>query len=324
MNVSTQKELNIVISSLLNIDEIKFQAGLDKGQKPSKLAIKLGANQTHAQYFAGLKLAISAEEINEAYASHIRSCMTDKPVGEFYAMNGIGVIWGPQFRILVNTSNGVLGSSSYGMDRDYIHPILSDSGLFSNGEFYNNSWIIFIESIYKKSPEDIDMVRIHYSPIIYNQETFIPYLDEFVNPIPSAEKPYSELSSEELENMDYFFHCGPLLPIDRIQGVREYSYNEGYNLYFPGIDEDDYDDHHMYDEEELRNYDEMEARLDEIRIHNERINDSHVRMYMSYMAELNHALMAPTPPESTDHNGHVVRYRNLLRLRECIGDEIPF
>ena len=67
MNVSTQKELNIVISSLLNIDEIKFQAGLDKGQKPSKLAIKLGANQTHAQYLAGLKLAITEQEINEAY-----------------------------------------------------------------------------------------------------------------------------------------------------------------------------------------------------------------------------------------------------------------
>ena len=322
MNVSTQKELNIVISSLLNIDEIKFQAGLDKGQKPSKLAIKLGANQTHAQYFAGLKLAISAEEINEAYASHIRSCMTDEPVGEFYAMNGIGVIWGPQFRILVNTSNGVLGSSSYGMDRDYIHPILSDSGLFAQGEFYNGEHVIYAERVEDSNGQE--MYKVHRSPIIYNESTFIPYFDEFVNPIAPEVMPYSQLPMDAIVNMDYFRDHGPMLRLDYISGVREYPYDQSFNLYFPGIDEDDYDDHHMYDEEELRNYDEMEARLDEIRIHNERINDSHVRMYMSYMAELNHALMAPTPPESTDHNGHVVRYRNLLRLRECIDDEIPF
>lgn len=108
--------LNLVICSILNINLEAFEKQLQRGTRPVKAAIKLGACPRKAQIVATLKLATTVEEINTVYANtKVLSCMTGKPVGEFYSRYNVGVIYSDMFRTLVNLDTKTIGTHSYGV-----------------------------------------------------------------------------------------------------------------------------------------------------------------------------------------------------------------
>ena len=119
-------DIHALIANLLVIDPAKFKAGLAKGQKPVKLACKLGADYQAASLIAGLSLSYEAEAINAAYADKsIRSCMTGNEVGSFYTQLGVGILKGDNFRALVVESEGVLYSPRcYGLSLEAVPSLL--------------------------------------------------------------------------------------------------------------------------------------------------------------------------------------------------------
>ena len=128
------KNLNTVICAILNISEQDFTRLVkERGMKPTKAAIRLGADPREAQLFAGLKLATSAQHIDEVYANtNILSCMQGQNVGKFYEANDFGVIYSDNFRCLINVKTGALVRSNhrstfgYGYHRDQICHVLAE------------------------------------------------------------------------------------------------------------------------------------------------------------------------------------------------------
>ena len=128
------KNLNTVICAILNISEQDFSNLVQvRGMKPTKAAIRLGADPREAQLFAGLKLATSAQHIDEVYANtNILSCMLGQNVGKFYEANDFGVIYSDNFRCLINVKTGALVRSNhrstfgYGYHRDQICHVLAE------------------------------------------------------------------------------------------------------------------------------------------------------------------------------------------------------
>lgn len=123
--MSSSMFLNKIICSSLGINLESFIKKVNKGMRPVKAAISLGADSNLASIVAVLKLATTAEEINLAYSQEgARSCMTGELVGTFYASNKIQCIWSPNFRVLYNPTTKVACGSSYGFHRDILRPLL--------------------------------------------------------------------------------------------------------------------------------------------------------------------------------------------------------
>ena len=78
--------LNLIICKIINVDYKDFSYLVnERGVRPVKAAIRLGASPEIAQIFAGLKLATTAEEITAVYKNDaVKSCMTGKDVDPFY------------------------------------------------------------------------------------------------------------------------------------------------------------------------------------------------------------------------------------------------
>lgn len=121
-----QLDIQAVVASILGIDATSFKIGLAKGQKPTKLACKLGADYHKASLLASLSLAVTATEINAVYADEtIRSCMTGKNVGDYYAQMGVSCLHGANFRALVVEEEGVFYTPRcYGVAMDAVANLL--------------------------------------------------------------------------------------------------------------------------------------------------------------------------------------------------------
>lgn len=121
-----QLDIQTAVASILGIDATTFKIGLAKGQKPVKLACKLGADYHKSALLASLSLAVTAAEINAVYADEsIRSCMTGKKVGDYYAQMGVSCLHGANFRALVVEKDGVLYTPRcYGVAMDAVANLL--------------------------------------------------------------------------------------------------------------------------------------------------------------------------------------------------------
>lgn len=121
-----QLDIQAVVASILEIDVTSFKSGLAKGQKPVKLACKLGADYRKASLLASLNLAVTAAEINAVYADEtIRSCMTGKNVGNYYAQMGVSCLHGANFRALVVEKEGMLYTPrGYGVHSNAVADLL--------------------------------------------------------------------------------------------------------------------------------------------------------------------------------------------------------
>lgn len=132
-----QLDIQTLVASILGIDATTFKKGLAKGQKPTKLACKLGSDYHQASLLASLSLAVTAAEINSVYADEtIRSCMTGKNVGDYYAQMGIACLHGANFRALVVEKEGVLYTPRcYGVAMDAVATLLGDCLVVSRDKF---------------------------------------------------------------------------------------------------------------------------------------------------------------------------------------------
>lgn len=103
--------------NLLNIQKPElYTTELARGTKPGKAARKaLPACSPEAlEIFGSAKLAVTVEEINEAYSTAVKSCMQNKPVGNYFSSVGIAVIWTGNFRILVQLEDMRPVAGGYG------------------------------------------------------------------------------------------------------------------------------------------------------------------------------------------------------------------
>lgn len=124
--MKNQHDVNKMVATVLNVDLEKYTTLLERGFKPAKALIRLGADRDKAGLVGGLKLATTAKEIDEVYAdTSILSCMTGKSVGQFYAANGINVLYGPDFRCLVGSENGI-SVRAYGTKHHAIYSIIRE------------------------------------------------------------------------------------------------------------------------------------------------------------------------------------------------------
>lgn len=132
-----QLDIQAVVASILEIDVTSFKTGLAKGQKPTKLACKLGADYHKASLLASLNLAVTAAEINAVYADEtIRSCMTGKNVGDYYTQMGVACLQGANFRALVVEKGGVFYTPRcYGVAMDAVADLLGDLLVVSRDRF---------------------------------------------------------------------------------------------------------------------------------------------------------------------------------------------
>lgn len=130
-------DIQTLVASILGIDATSFKIGLAKGQKPVKLACKLGADYHKASLLASLKLAVTSAEINTVYADEtIRSCMTGKKVGDYYTQMGVACLHGANFRALVVEKGGVLYTPRcYGVAMDAVADLLGDLLVVSQVQF---------------------------------------------------------------------------------------------------------------------------------------------------------------------------------------------
>lgn len=132
-----QLDIHTLVASILEIDANTFKKGLAKGQKPTKLACKLGADYHKASLLASLSLAVTATEINIVYADEtIRSCMTGKNVGDYYTKMGVACLHGANFRALVVEKEGVFYTPRcYGVAMDAVANLLGDCLVVSRDKF---------------------------------------------------------------------------------------------------------------------------------------------------------------------------------------------
>ena len=127
--------MNNFVSLMINLLNIQkpelYISELARGTKPGKAARK--AMPTCApevlEVFGSAKLAVTVYEINEAYGTSVKSCMQGYPVGEYYNLNKIGVIWTNNFRILVRLSDLSPVSNAYGFHGEKAEHYLRSVGL---------------------------------------------------------------------------------------------------------------------------------------------------------------------------------------------------
>ncbi len=151
--------LNLIICKIINVDYKDFSYLVnERGVRPVKAAIRLGASPEIAQIFAGLKLATTAEEITAVYKNDaVKSCMTGKDVGPFYVANGIGCIYSNNYRCLINLTTKSLCDKGYGYHRDIITSEMRK--YFTSDNFISNNEII------KEEYESAEILKVIRTPI---------------------------------------------------------------------------------------------------------------------------------------------------------------
>lgn len=108
--------LNQLVAKAVNVDVEAYESLLTRGTKPTKALFRLGVDQQLAGMIGTLKIATTAEEINEVYANEgVKSCMTGLNVGEFYNFFNISVIYNDRYRCLVNLKKEWKSSRGYGI-----------------------------------------------------------------------------------------------------------------------------------------------------------------------------------------------------------------
>ncbi len=122
--------LTAIAQQILSINADRFHQGINQGRKAVKLACSLGASYDAAEFLAPLKLATTADQIDEAYASPVKSCMQNRPVGRFYAQMGVQCLYSSNFRALIMphpTTPGVwVTPRAYGVHADRATRLLAD------------------------------------------------------------------------------------------------------------------------------------------------------------------------------------------------------
>ena len=128
------KDLYEILGKIMGIDATAWRNLVDgRGMRPVKAAIKLGAEANVAQLVGDLRLAVTADEIDTVYADdRCMSCMTGCKVGRFWEINGVGVIYAPNFRLLVGLVTKGLNPQAYGFKGDTVHDLLEP--FFDNEE----------------------------------------------------------------------------------------------------------------------------------------------------------------------------------------------
>ena len=128
------KDLYEILGKIMGIDATAWRNLVDgRGMRPVKAAIKLGASGDIAQLVGDLKLAVTSDEIDAVYADdRCKSCMTGCKVGRFWEINGVGVIYAPNFRLLVGLVTKGLNPQAYGFKGDTVHDLLEP--FFDNEE----------------------------------------------------------------------------------------------------------------------------------------------------------------------------------------------
>lgn len=128
------KDLYEILAKIMGIDATTWRNLVDgRGMRPVKAAIKLGAKADIAQLVGDLKLAVTAEEIDTVYADErCKSCMTGCKVGRFWEINSVGVIYAPNFRLLVGLVTKGLNPQAYGFKGNTVHDLLEP--FFDNEE----------------------------------------------------------------------------------------------------------------------------------------------------------------------------------------------
>ena len=122
-------------SLLLNIlgvqDKDKYVAELARGTKPTKAAIKCGAqcSTNTLNVMGSARLAITQEEIDLAYSTSVKSCMQGESVGSYYNSQLIGVIWTNNFRVLLCLRTFQLLGEGYGYHNVQAQQILMERGV---------------------------------------------------------------------------------------------------------------------------------------------------------------------------------------------------
>lgn len=127
--------MNNFVSLMIKLMQIQkpelYISELARGTKPGKAARKAMATCTPEvlEIFGSATLAVTVDEINEAYSTSVKSCMQGYPVGEYYSLNKIGVIWTNNFRILVRLSDLSPVSNAYGFHSSKAEQYLGAAGL---------------------------------------------------------------------------------------------------------------------------------------------------------------------------------------------------
>ena len=117
--------------NLLNVQQPElYTTELARGTKPGKAARKAIPNCAPEvlEVFGSAKLAVTVDEINEAYSTPVKSCMQSKPVGNYFSSVGIAVIWTSNFRILVQLADMRPVARGYGFHGAKAEHILSKAG----------------------------------------------------------------------------------------------------------------------------------------------------------------------------------------------------
>jgi len=123
---------NTILLNILGVqDKDKYAAELARGTKPTKAAIKCGAqcSTNTLNVMASAKLAVTQEEIDLAYSTSVKSCMQGEPVGSYYNRQLIGVIWTNNFRVLLCLRTFQLLGEGYGYHNVQAQQILMERGV---------------------------------------------------------------------------------------------------------------------------------------------------------------------------------------------------
>lgn len=123
---------NSILLNILDVqDKDKYAAELARGTKPTKAAIKCGAqcSTNTLNVMGSAKLAITQEEIDIAYNTSVKSCMQGESVGSYYNSQLIGVIWTNNFRVLLCLRTFQLLGEGYGYHNVQAQQILMERGV---------------------------------------------------------------------------------------------------------------------------------------------------------------------------------------------------
>ena len=120
-----ENKLLEIKAKILEIDLESFQAELSRGTKPTKAALKCGADETLAQLIAPLRFAVSKGEIDAAYRS-VKSCLSgDNTIADFCIKHGLFVLCSPNYRVLFNPRTMHAARMSYGFSAEHVQDHLS-------------------------------------------------------------------------------------------------------------------------------------------------------------------------------------------------------
>ena len=207
-----EKDLFVIVANIMKINVLAWRDLVDgRGMRPVKAAIKLGAAANIAQLVGDLRLAVTAEDINTVYADdRCKSCMTGHRIGKFWEDNDVGVIYAPNFRLLVGLVTKGLNPHAYGFKGDKVMDLLEEH--FNTKEFPVTSEYVWrtVNVAYKREiqeelkysvisislPRELDKVVPDYIEHLIHQghkqnkesKMFFSYKTEHTMAFPSLDK----------------------------------------------------------------------------------------------------------------------------------------